>query len=45
MGEEKRCAGQETGTYALGGDLGSQTRTLDAVPVSLEVLVVIGVVL
>jgi hypothetical protein len=33
------------GTYALGGDLGSQSRALDAVPVRLEVLVVVGMVL
>ena len=38
--------GERTGrTYALGGDFGSQGRALDAVPVRLEVLVVVGVVL
>ena len=33
------------GTYALSGDLSPQPGALDAVPVRLEVLVVVGVVL
>ena len=33
------------GTYALSGDLSPQPGALDAVPVRLEVLVVVGMVL
>jgi hypothetical protein len=41
--DRHRMLGRET--YALGRDLGSQGRTLNAVPVRLEVLVVVGMVL